>query len=62
LQGIVIKSHGGANVNAFFHAIKEAIVQIEKNIPQRISAEVEHMLKITSAEKSDDQTPPDDPQ
>jgi glycerol-3-phosphate acyltransferase PlsX len=48
LQGIVIKSHGGAKVQAFAHAIEEAIVQVEKNIPQRISAEVERILKISS--------------
>lgn len=47
LQGIVIKSHGGANKKAFAHAIDEAIMQIEKNIPQRISAEVEHLLKLS---------------
>jgi glycerol-3-phosphate acyltransferase PlsX len=63
LQGIVIKSHGGANVNAFAHAIKEAMVQVEKNIPERISAEVERMLKIFSATKSEqDQQPPADTQ
>ena len=45
LRGIVIKSHGGAKTFAFAHAIKEAIIQVEKNIPQRISAEVERLLK-----------------
>jgi phosphate acyltransferase len=58
LQGVVIKSHGGANVPAFANAITEAIVQAEKNIPQRISAEVEHMLKILSAEKNVDNNKP----
>lgn len=47
LQGIVIKSHGGANKEAFANAIKEAIIQVEKNIPQRISAEVEQLLKLS---------------
>ena len=41
LRGIVIKSHGGAKVQAFAHAIEEAIVQVERNVPERISAEVE---------------------
>jgi glycerol-3-phosphate acyltransferase PlsX len=45
LKGIVIKSHGSANAHAFAHAIEEAIVQVEKNIPQRISAEVERILQ-----------------
>ncbi len=50
LPGIVIKSHGGAKVQAFAHAIEEAVVQIEKNIPERISIEVEHLLKLSSSE------------
>ena len=48
LKGIVIKSHGGANSKAFAHAIEEAIVQVEKNIPERISASVEKLLKLSS--------------
>lgn len=48
LKGIVIKSHGGANVPAFANAIAEAAIQIEKNIPERISAEVERLLKTSS--------------
>lgn len=47
LQGIVIKSHGGANRRAFVHAIEEAIVQVDKNIPERISAQVEQLLKAS---------------
>jgi len=50
LQGIVIKSHGGANAHAFSYAIQEAVIQVEKNIPQRISAEVERLLKGSSRE------------
>jgi len=48
LQGIVIKSHGGANIAAFANAIEQAIAQAEKNIPQLISAKVEHLLKASS--------------
>ena len=44
LQGIVIKSHGGAKVLSFAHAIEEAVVQAEKNIPQLIKAKVEQLL------------------
>lgn len=44
LQGIVIKSHGGADVLAFRHAIEEAIVEVEKNIPTRISDKLTAML------------------
>lgn len=48
LQGIVIKSHGGAKTQAFTHAIEEAVIQVEKNITQRISSEVERVLKLSS--------------
>lgn len=51
LRGIVIKSHGGAKIPAFAHAIEEAMIEVEKNIPQRISTEVERLLKISSAER-----------
>jgi len=44
LPGTVIKSHGGANAKAFAHAIEEAIVQVEKNIPQKISSEIERIM------------------
>jgi glycerol-3-phosphate acyltransferase PlsX len=36
LQGIVIKSHGGADVVAFANAIRIAILEVEKAVPQRI--------------------------
>ena len=44
LQGIVIKSHGGAKQDAFAHAIQAAMVHVEKNILQRISIELEQLL------------------
>lgn len=46
LRGIVIKSHGGAKKEAFAHAIEEAILQVEKNIPQLISKKVEQLLNV----------------
>lgn len=45
LNGIVIKSHGGAHVRGYAQAIKEAIVCAEKNIPDLIRHEVEQLLK-----------------
>lgn len=36
LRGVVVKSHGGANVNATFFAIEEAISQAIKKVPTRI--------------------------
>jgi phosphate acyltransferase len=44
LQGIVIKSHGGADVLAFRHAIEEAIIEVQKNVPSRISDQLTAML------------------
>jgi len=44
LQGIVIKSHGGADVLAFRHAIEEAIVEVQKNVPSKISDQLTAIL------------------
>lgn len=44
LQGIVIKSHGGANAFAFSNAIEEAICEVEHNVPQRIKEQVANLL------------------
>jgi glycerol-3-phosphate acyltransferase PlsX len=48
LNGIVIKSHGGASVFAFAHAIEEAVLEVKNNIPDRIRHEVEQALKSSS--------------
>lgn len=44
LRGIVVKSHGSADKISFASAIEEAIVEVEKNVPQRISAELEKLF------------------
>ncbi|HHH47487.1 MAG TPA: phosphate acyltransferase PlsX [Gammaproteobacteria bacterium] len=44
LQGIVVKSHGSADVLAFTYAIREAVKEVEKNVPQRISKQLEALL------------------
>ena len=44
LNGIVVKSHGGADTSSFFNAIKIASIEIEKDVPQRISQMVESYL------------------
>lgn len=44
LQGIVIKSHGGADVKAFTQAIGEAIAQAENNVPGKIGRELTTLL------------------
>jgi phosphate acyltransferase len=48
LRGIVIKSHGSASTVAFANAITEAVMQVQKNIPQLIGSEVEQLLKRSS--------------
>jgi len=45
LQGIVIKSHGGADVLAFTQAIYQALAEIEHDIPQQIREEVGALLE-----------------
>jgi len=37
LKGIVIKSHGGADVPAFAHALENALNEIRNDVPQRIT-------------------------
>jgi glycerol-3-phosphate acyltransferase PlsX len=49
LRGIVIKSHGSANAQAFANAIEKAIQEVENNIPQLIHREVEKILEETSS-------------
>lgn len=46
LQGIVIKSHGGATIYGFKRAIEQAMLSVERNIPERISHEVEKILQM----------------
>lgn len=40
LQGVVLKSHGGANVEAFCTAISKAVKEVEKNVPAQIRESV----------------------
>ena len=44
LRGIVVKSHGSADKISFAHAVDEAIIEVEKNVPQRISSELEKLF------------------
>jgi glycerol-3-phosphate acyltransferase PlsX len=44
LQGIVIKSHGGADVLAYSCAIREAMMEVKKNVPERITKQLELAL------------------
>ena len=38
LQGVVVKSHGNANREALGHAIQEAVVEAERQVPQLIQS------------------------
>ena len=44
LRGIVIKSHGSADALSFRYAIKEAIVEVQKNVPSQISQQLAILL------------------
>ncbi len=44
LRGIVVKSHGSADKVSFAHAIEEAIMEIEKKVPERITSRLEEIL------------------
>lgn len=44
LKGIVVKSHGNADIFSFTHAIKVAIAEVDNKVPQRISKVLENIL------------------
>jgi phosphate acyltransferase len=44
LKGIVVKSHGSANIPAFVNAIEEAVMLISQNVPEKIEAHVSEFL------------------
>jgi glycerol-3-phosphate acyltransferase PlsX len=44
LRGIVIKSHGSADVSAFGHALENAVEEVRNKVPQRIA---ERMAQLT---------------
>lgn len=45
LQGIVIKSHGGADEIGFANAINIAVIEAEQDVPKNISKHLEVLLK-----------------
>jgi glycerol-3-phosphate acyltransferase PlsX len=49
LRGIVIKSHGSADAFSFANAIREAVAEVEKNVPERISEHLGAMLSQREA-------------
>ena len=49
LQGIVVKSHGGADKLALSCAINEAKLEVKKNVPQKIKQQLEQFLSERQA-------------
>ncbi len=45
LRGIVIKSHGSADVFSFTTAIGEAVLEVEKNVPEKIREQLGSLLE-----------------
>jgi len=45
LRGIVIKSHGSADAFSFATAIGEAVLEVEKNVPEKIKEELGTLLE-----------------
>lgn len=45
LRAIVVKSHGNADVDAFYSALRVAIVEAQRNVPERISQFLEQTLQ-----------------
>jgi glycerol-3-phosphate acyltransferase PlsX len=44
LQGVVVKSHGSANIDSFFAAINRAATEVTMNVPDKIRAVVAEQL------------------
>ncbi len=49
LRKTVIKSHGGADARSFETAIYEAIIEVDKNVPERIANKLETALSVREA-------------
>lgn len=49
LRGIVIKSHGSADELSFSYAIREAIIEVQKNVPSKISQQLATLLNEQKA-------------
>lgn len=49
LRGVVVKSHGGADVFSFQHAIKVAHIEARQQVPKKIESCIEEYLKQDNA-------------
>ena len=46
LRGTVVKSHGRADAHSFANAIREAVSEVENDVPARISAHLDALLAL----------------
>ncbi len=53
LDGIVIKSHGSADVLSYVNAIEIALLEVEKSVPEHIRECMEPLLKKATSEKAE---------
>jgi glycerol-3-phosphate acyltransferase PlsX len=44
LRGIVVKSHGNATAEAFLYAIREAVQEVDRQVPNKIKDKIEMVL------------------
>lgn len=44
LQGVVVKSHGNANERAMLAAIRQAVSEVQMNVPQRINERLDDLM------------------
>ena len=49
LRGAVVKSHGGADVYSFTNAIREAVAEVENDVPARIGEHLDGLLSGRAA-------------
>ncbi len=53
LRGVVVKSHGSTSVVGFTNAIKEAMLEVEKNVTQTIHDRVAVLMQATETAEND---------
>ena len=56
LSGIVIKSHGSADILSYANAIEIAMLEVEKSVPEHISKFMEPLLENSSTEAEEQNT------
>lgn len=50
LNGIVVKSHGGTDINGFTNSIDKAVIEVQNRVPQRIRAKIEEIIQDSQSE------------